>query len=132
MRRGKAFRLFISEITSFLLGITNSLTSSSEDFWPIPTGPLWLTICFQDQALRLLVLGTYQSTDFPGTISWRRLWERDCFAVFFSVTKGWWFGPDRGLLAQAIREVETLQATLIAIANLHRLCRHHLPNMCNL
>ena len=131
MHRGKASRLFIfQKITSFFLRITNSLTSSLEDFWSVPFD---LPFFFRIQAPRLLAFVTHQLTDFLGIISWRRLWGKEyCFAVFFSVTKGWWFGPDRGLLAQAIKEVEMLQATLITIANLHRLCRHHLPYICNL
>ena len=51
--------IFLWEIISFLLGIINPLTLSSKDFWPVPTGPLWLSICFQDQALRSSVPETF-------------------------------------------------------------------------
>ena len=82
------------------------------------------------QALNIIVIRAVQLTDCLIVISWRRLWE-DCFTIFFSLTKSWWYGPDRGLLAQAVREAEMLRATLTVTANLHRSCRLHLSNTYN-
>ena len=40
------------------------LTSSSEDLWPVPTGLLWLIVCFQDWTLQPPAFDTHQPTDF--------------------------------------------------------------------
>ena len=132
-RKGKAWRHWFCRTILSLPKIIHLLTSSSEDLRLVHTGPLWLVICFQDQASRPSVYEIHQPIDFWGNHQ-LALFVGNSLSLlqFSSVTKGWWFEPDRGLPAQAIREIETFQATLIAVPNLHQPCRHHLPNMCNL
>ena len=127
--KGKAFRHFYLRKYSFLTENSKFTNFTIGGLLAGPhRSPLIQRSCFTGYSPKIIIIRDLSTYWYPRNYQLAPSVGRDCFTVYFSVTKGWWFGLDRGLLAQAIREA----TTLIAIASLHRSCRHHLSNMRNL
>ena len=79
--RGKGFKHFLfQENTPFLQRIPSSLTSPSEDFWPVSTGPLWFSVlCITGYSPKIIarVLSTHWYSRNHQIALWKLRGKRD-------------------------------------------------------